>query len=220
MSATNGQPSGPIETSRRLGSVLEPVIGQVYFSPECHRRYQELGFDGSPRSADGVAMPDGIAYFCSRGSLLGAVPGQLVASAFAVFNPAAVVPSVTHGWTITDADTIRNARSMGAVEQLERILGPDPDGLDRIVELLDRAVDGLSLEGRPLAAGVAAWDPVDHRFGPLFRLGDLLREYRGEQPHRGLDHRRGRCGRDRVVDRVVLGPFAPQLHPDQSLVRR
>ena len=35
-------------TARRLGSVLEPVVGQVYFSPECHADYVALGFDPEP----------------------------------------------------------------------------------------------------------------------------------------------------------------------------
>ena len=74
---------------------LEPVAGQVYFSPECHAAYAELGFSPSPATTKaGVALPDGPAYFTSRGSLLGQVPGEVVAAAFGVFNPDAVVPSV------------------------------------------------------------------------------------------------------------------------------
>jgi hypothetical protein len=56
--------------ARRLGSVLEPVIGQVYFSPECHANYVALGFEPSPGAAGGVALPDGPAYFTSRGSVM------------------------------------------------------------------------------------------------------------------------------------------------------
>ena len=56
-------------------------------------------------------MPDGPTYFCSRGSVMGQVPGELIAAAFAVFNPEAVVPSVAHGWTLTDAATICDART-------------------------------------------------------------------------------------------------------------
>ena len=65
--------------ARRLGTVLEPVVGQVYFSPECHANYVALGFDPSPGDANGVALPDGPAYFASRGSLLGQVPGEVIA---------------------------------------------------------------------------------------------------------------------------------------------
>lgn len=168
----------PVE--RRLGGALEPVIGQVYFSPECHRAYAELGFDPSTNSANGVALPDGPAYFTSRGSLLGQARGQVVAAAFGVFNPAVVVPCVDHGWSLTDADTICAARDSGALGQLERILGNDADGRDRVEELLRRATDRLPIGGRPLAAGASGLDVPDHPLGAIWRLGDLLREFRGD----------------------------------------
>jgi len=101
--------------ARRLGSVLEPVVGQVYFSPECHSNYVALGFDPSSRNANGVALPDGPAYFTSRGSVMGQVAGEVVAAAFAVFSPAVVIPCVTLGWTRTDAVTICAARDDGAI---------------------------------------------------------------------------------------------------------
>ena len=56
------------DAARALAKVIEPIVGQVYFAPECHRRYAALGFSGSPGgSKDGVAFPDGPAYFTSRG---------------------------------------------------------------------------------------------------------------------------------------------------------
>ena len=91
--------------ARALSQALEPFVGSVYFSPEAHERYVHLGFSPSARKGNGVAMPDGPAYFTSRGSVLGQVPGELVAAAFGVFNPEVVVPFVTHGWTLTDAAT-------------------------------------------------------------------------------------------------------------------
>ncbi len=169
-----------MEPSRALAAALEPIVGQVYFSPECHENYAALGFDTSQRKANGVDLPDGPAYFTSRGSLMGQVPGQLVAAAFAVFNPAVVVPSVTLGWTKTDATTICQARDAGAIAQLERILGADPDGASRARELLSRAVAGLRPEGRPLFAGVLAQPMPDTDLGAVWRLGDMLREYRGD----------------------------------------
>ena len=166
--------------ARRLGSVLEPVIGQVYFSPECHANYVALGFDPSPGDANGVALPDGPAYFASRGSLLGQVPGEVIAAAFGVFNPAVVVPWVRLAWTRTDAATIRAARADGAVGQLRRLIGDRPDGVERALELLQRAAAVLPINGRHLAAGIAALDVPDDPLAAMWHHGDFLREYRGD----------------------------------------
>jgi hypothetical protein len=160
---------------------LEPVAGQVYFSPECHEEYRALGFSASPgQLPNGVHLPDGPAYFTSRGSVMGQVPGQVVAAAFAVFNPAAVVPSVSFGWSVTDAAAICAARTRGAVGQLVRILGESPDGLARVTELLARAVAPLRPEGRPLFAGLLSLGLPGQPMADMWRLADLLREYRGD----------------------------------------
>ena len=166
--------------ARPLGSVLEPVVGQVYFSPECHANYVALGFDPSPGDANGVALPDGPAYFASRGSLLGQVPGEVIAAAFGVFSAAVVVPLVQLAWTRTDAETIRAARADGAVGQLRRLIGDRPDGVGRALELLQRAAAVLPINGRHLAAGVAALDVPDDHLAAAWHVGDFLREYRGD----------------------------------------
>ena len=166
--------------ARRLGSVLEPVVGQVYFSPECHRNYQDLGFDPSPGDANGVALPDGPAYFASRGSLLGQVSGEVIAAAFGVFSAAVVVPAVRLAWTRTDAETIRAARADGALAQLHRLLGERPDGVERAHELMQRAASPLPINGRHLAAGIAALDVPADDLAAVWHLGDFLREYRGD----------------------------------------
>ena len=166
--------------ARRLGGALEPVIGQVYFAPECHANYVELGFGPSPGDFNGVAGPDGPAYFTSRGSLLGQVPGQVVAAAFGVFDPDVVVPSVAHGWALTDASTICAARDAGALAHLERHIGGDPDGLVLVGDALERAAASVRVEGRALTAGITALDIPDHPLGRVFRFGDLLREFRGD----------------------------------------
>ncbi len=166
--------------SRRLAAALEPVAGQVYFSPECHAAYAALGFDPSPGSARGVTFPDGPAYFTSRGSVMGQVSGHVVAAAFAVFNPAAVIPAVERGWTLTDAATICASRTQGAVAQLERILGPEPEGLGEVTTILSRAREGLRPEGKPLYAGLASLGLPGEPLADMWRLADCLREYRGD----------------------------------------
>ena len=166
--------------SRVLAAALEPVTGQVYFSPECHVNYEKLGFAPSRGEFNGVMAPDGPAYFTSRGSVMGRVPGEVVAAAFAVFNPAVVVPSVSYGWTLTDAPTICSARDEGAIAQLHRVLGESPEGALRALALLQRAVEPLRPEGRPLYAGLRSLSVPDSTVGAIWGLGDMLREFRGD----------------------------------------
>jgi len=172
--------AGSAPPARRLAAALEPVAGQVYFAREAHEAYQGLGFAGSPRRLGAVQAPDGPAYFCSRGSVLGDVPGEVVASAFGVFNPEVVVPSVAHGWSLTDAATICAARTQAGTAQLMRILGERPDGVDEARSLLQRAVEPLRPEGKPLFAGLLALGLPDTAVGDVWRLADQLREYRGD----------------------------------------
>jgi hypothetical protein len=87
---------------------------------------------------------------------------------------------VSYGWTLTDAATIEQARTDGAVGQLRRILGDEPDGLARGVELLHRATDGLRPEGRALFAGVLSQGLPGEPLADAWRLADRLREYRGD----------------------------------------
>lgn len=166
--------------ARRLASALEPFAAQVYFSPECHAAYAGLGFGPSAGDTNGVAMPDGAAYFCSRGSVLGHVPGEVVASTFAVFNPGAVIPAVAFGWSLTDAATIGAARTDGALGQLRRILGEHPAGVERASSLLEKAGSRLRPEGRPLYAGVLSQDVPSDPLGAAWRFADRLREFRGD----------------------------------------
>lgn len=169
------------DAARSLARAIEPIVGQVFFAPECHARYAALGFGPSPHTTrQGVALPDGPAYFTSRGSALGQAPGELVAAAFGVFNPAVVIPAVAHGWTLTDAATIADERLRGAVEQLRRLLGDRPEGVDRAVELLGRATAPLEPSGRALFAGTSSQPLPGEPLGDLFRLGDRLREFRGD----------------------------------------
>lgn len=169
-----------ITPPRGLALAIEPFAGQVYFAPECHRGYHTLGFNPSPGKTGEVELPDGPAYFCSRGSALGQVPGEVIAAAFAVFNPAVVVPAVTRGWALTDARAICRVRTDGAAAQLHRVLGASPDGLERAVELLRRATEPLPLAGKPLFAGLVAHGLPGEPLADAWRLADQLREYRGD----------------------------------------
>jgi len=84
------------------------------------------------------------------------------------------------GWSLTNAAAICDARDAGSLEQMERVLGADPDGRARVEELLVRATADVRIGGRPLAAGVSGLPDPDHPLGTIWRRGDLLREFRGD----------------------------------------
>ena len=176
--------------SRVLSAVLEPVVASVYFSPELHEAFHKLGFGPSSGAVTGDAwgekhwgtalMPDYTAYFCSRGATLGDPPGEVVAATFGVFQPALALSMINAGREIANGATLRATREAGAIAQLVRILGERPEGIERAVELLTRAGQGLALPGRPMYAGLMAMDLPSHPVGAMWRLGERLREFRGD----------------------------------------
>ncbi len=166
--------------ARHLGAALEPFVGAVFFAPEVHAAYEAVGFDPSPGLFNGVAAPEMCAYFTSRGSLLGDVPGEVVAATFAVFRPQMVVEAVTAGRARIAMPTLRGIRREAAVAALRRILGPRPDGVDVVRDLLGRAASPLRPEGRALYAGVLAIPLDDDPLAAAWQLGEQLREFRGD----------------------------------------
>ena len=111
---------------------------------------------------------------------MGQVPGEVIASAFGVFNPAVVVPAVTQGWAITDASTICDARTEGAIGAARPPARRIARGSGRGARPAARAVEPLRPEGKPLFAGQRSLPLPDHPLGAVWRLGDMLREYRGD----------------------------------------
>ncbi|MBM3683613.1 MAG: hypothetical protein FJW83_03580 [Actinobacteria bacterium] len=166
--------------ARRLGAALEPFVGSVFFAPEVHAAYEAVGFDPSPGLFNGVAAPEMCAYFTSRGSLMGDVPGEVVAATFAVFRPQMVVDAVTAGRTRIAMPALRVIRHDAAVAALRRILGARPDGVDVVRDLLGRAAATLRPEGRALYAGVLAVPLDDDPLATAWQLGEQLREFRGD----------------------------------------
>ncbi|WP_198602303.1 SCO6745 family protein [Rhodococcus opacus] len=168
------------ERARRLRNAVEPVAAGVYFAPEAHAAYEELGFAGSPVTHEGAARPEMTAYFTSRGACMGDVPGEVAAAAFGCFNPKAVVPAVEKGRQIADRETILAAREKGATAVLARVLGDQPDGLARVTELLRRGADAARWEAHPIYGGLRSLGFPGTPLGDLWRAADLLREHRGD----------------------------------------
>lgn len=171
---------GTVSDARILAGALEPFAAQVYFAPEAHAGYVGLGFGGSRGENKGVAMPDGPAYFCSRGALLGQVPGQVVAAAFGVFNPAVVVPAVGYGWSLTTAEIICAVRDEAGVAALQRIVGDNPQEAVQLAKVLGPVSESLPVAGHPLYSGLLALPPPEGDLGAAWRFADRLREFRGD----------------------------------------
>ena len=104
-----------LRKSRTLAAVLEPVIGQVFFSPECHAPRTPSSASPSPgsRQRRRRARRTGLLHEPRIAARTGR-PG-VVAAAFGVFKPEVVSAGVTLGWSLTDASTIFGARRAGAV---------------------------------------------------------------------------------------------------------
>jgi hypothetical protein len=157
--------------ARLLRDLVEPLAANVYFAPEAHAAYAELGLDWSP------------GYFGSRGACLGDVPGEVVAAAFGVFKPAAVVEAIRQARSRTTTAALLAARERGAVASLERLLLPvaGEAQIGRATELLRRgAAAAPPGEGRALYSGLWSLGFPGTLLGDLWRAADLVREHRGD----------------------------------------
>ena len=176
------------ERARRLRNAVEPVAAGVYFAPEALAAYAALGFDRQSSGRQGRCRPSGVkSYFTSRGACMGQVPGEVVATAFGCFNPPVVVAAVAAGWQIASREAILDARERGATEMLQRVLGDQPEGLERVTELLRRGLtqhhglaarstrgcgrsatrppDGCHVASRGPVAGTPGRQPCHHLVG-------------------------------------------------------
>jgi hypothetical protein len=108
------------------------------------------------------------------------VAGEAVAAAFGVFNPKVVVPAVAAGWQITSWEAVLDARERGATAMLRRVLGDEPEGLDRVTELLRRGAAAAPWAGRAVFAGLLSLGFPGDPMSQMWRAADLLREHRGD----------------------------------------
>ena len=167
--------------ARQIWDVVEPIAASIYFAPEAHRAYQELGFDGPSRVMRGIEFPDMLAYFTSRGACLGdKVSGHLVAASFGVFKRPMVVAAVEEGWKRTDGPSILAARERGATGLLRRVLGDEPEGLAWATGVLQRMAEAGPAEGRYLHSGLLSLGYPGDPMGDFWRAADPVREHRGD----------------------------------------
>lgn len=149
----------------------------IYFAPEAAAEYAALGVQGRGQ------------YFGSRGAAMGAASPELVLATFYNFSPDAVIPAMEDLWNETSPEEMQLARWNAAAAVLEGSVGEliSESELDEAISIASEAVDGVSWEGRPLAAANAAQMPhfdrsvlSASRLVRLWQLATILREWRGD----------------------------------------
>lgn len=148
------------------------VIG--YFATETRERYKALGIRPT------------YAYFASRVAPMGAVPAEVCAAVFYVFNPQLVAQALPGAWAVASPEQLLAERYAGNREALLRVLSEvaaEPGYGDRLEEaaaLARRACQALPLAGRPLGAAYAALPWPDDPLMALWQAAGVIREHRGD----------------------------------------
>jgi len=120
-------------------------------------------------------------YFAGRFAPMGAVlPSVVEATAFG-FARAMVERAIPDAWSCAPPSDVTAARLDTMATILRDVL--DVDSTARVIELVDLlelAVDGCDLGGRPLAAAWARVGRPTDPFGRLWLATTVLREHRGD----------------------------------------
>ncbi|MFD9123301.1 hypothetical protein [Kitasatospora sp. NPDC059571] len=194
-----------VHPARALWWLFEPVHALTYFSPEGRAAYEAVGLRGYWRG-----------YFGGRSAPLGAVEAAPVVAAFFNFAPAMVERALPDVWHRAAPQDVLAARVDGAAAALGRVLETvKPDLVDRSVELLERAVDGLDCGGRVLAAANAALPRPDGRLARLWQATTVLREHRGDG-HVAALVAEGLDGCEALVLRCALDVRREALQPHRG----
>ena len=154
--------------SRRLRARADGMLAEAWFMPEAQHGFRELG------------VGPAAAMFGGRIGPLGPVPGPAAAALLVPVRPESVAAAVDEAWAATDPETLLAARERACVGYLREILGPGPEGVDRVAALARRAADAGPTAGHPLAAAhrVRGWagDPLVD----VWRACERIRERRHE----------------------------------------
>nr|WP_229847643.1 hypothetical protein [Kitasatospora griseola] len=185
--------------------MFEPVHALTYFSPEARAAYEAAGLRGYWRG-----------YFGGRSAPLGAVEAAPVVAAFFNFAPKMVERALPEIWGRAMPEQALQARVEGATGALGRVLAEvKPNLIDRSVELLERAVEGLDCAGRVLAAANAALPAQDGRLARLWQATTVLREHRGDG-HVAALVAEGLDGCEALVVRCALDTRRETMQPHRG----
>lgn len=154
--------------ARRLRDTIEPLAAVCYWSEPAYDAYAAHGLDFL------------LGYVWGRSSSLGEPEAMVAVSSFGVFEPGLVSGLYDAGRAALPLAQMRAARAAGSSAALAAVLGEDPDGLDEVLALLERAVAAAPLPGRPMFAGLLGAGWPEDRLARLWHGCNLLREHRGD----------------------------------------
>lgn len=155
---------------RRLWQALEPVHAVTYFAPESTAALKAAGLRGY-----------WMCYFAARSAPMGAASAPVVEATFYNFAPWLVQRAIPDAWSFATPDEVLEARWRGVVDGLAPHAASLPaQSLAASRSLLERAVEGLCCDGRPLAAGNASLQLPDDLLAATWQLLTTLREFRGD----------------------------------------
>lgn len=141
----------------------------VYFVPEAVEEYAALGVKGRG------------GYFASRSAPMGPVPDEVIIATFYNFSPRAVTTAMPGVWEAASPAALQAARFRVVQRAIERVGATlTTDQIDEARALVDPVVAGLTLAGRPLAAGNASIALPDDPLTALWQQITVLREWRGD----------------------------------------
>jgi hypothetical protein len=158
--------------ARRMWVRYETYHAVIYFTPESRAASDALGCKGG-----------WMGYFAMRAAPLGAVPPEVVTSAFYNFHPSLVHRAIPTAWELAAPKAFLAARLAGADGALRRLLGEDTVHSAELAEAADlavRAADAAPTAGRPLAVANSLVPKPDTPHLALWQAATTLRESRGD----------------------------------------
>jgi hypothetical protein len=152
--------------ARRLRDVTAPVGEHAIWSARTNGVLAKLG------------LPFVSGYLWGRAVGLGDPTPEVVAAAFAIYEPRLVAAIYEHARRQCGRAGFMAAREEATIASLHEILG-DEDVTD-VVAVLRRGTDAAEGSGRALYAGVRSLGWPEDPMGQLWRVCELLREHRGD----------------------------------------
>lgn len=160
------------KTARQMWIRFETYHAVTYFTPESRAAVDALGVKGG-----------WMGYFAMRAAPLGAVPPEVITSAFYNFHSSLVRRAIPAAWHLAEPRAYLAARLAGADNALRRLLGEDTLASPEVAEAAElavRAAAAAPTAGRPLAVANSLVPLPEVPHLALWQAATTLRESRGD----------------------------------------